>query len=92
MLAKMTSKNQITVPKAVLAQVAPAAYYEVAAEHGRIVLTPVQVNRMDQVWSKLEALGITEQDVVDAVRDARRAPQEVQHPVLPSEPGPKDPA
>lgn len=92
MLAKMTSKNQITVPKAILAHVTPAEYYEVTAEAGRIVLTPVQLNHMDHVWSKLEALGITEQDVADAVREARRAPQAVNHPVLASESGSRDPA
>jgi hypothetical protein len=67
MLTKITAKNQITLPKAVLAQSSPAEYYEVTAEAGRIVLTPVQVTRMDEVWDKLEALGIQEQDIADAV-------------------------
>ncbi|MDO9610320.1 MAG: AbrB/MazE/SpoVT family DNA-binding domain-containing protein [Serpentinimonas sp.] len=71
MLAKITVKNQITLPKAVLAQVAPAEYYEVAAEGGRIVLTPVQVHSADAVRLKLEALGIAEQDIEDALRWAR---------------------
>ena len=67
MLTKITAKNQITLPKAVLLQSSPAQYYEVTAEAGRIVLTPVQVTRMDEVWDKLEALGIQEQDIADAV-------------------------
>jgi hypothetical protein len=67
MLTKITAKNQITLPKAVLSQSSPAEYYEVTAEAGRIVLTPVQVTRMDEVWDKLEALGIQEQDIADAV-------------------------
>lgn len=71
MLAKITSKNQITLPKAVLSQCSPAQYYEISAEAGRIVLTPVQVTRMDEVWDKLEALGIKEQDVVNAVQWTR---------------------
>ena len=71
MLTKITSKNQVTLPKAVLSQVTPAEYYEVTAEGGRIVLTPVQVTRMDAVWTKLEALGITEQDIADAVQWGR---------------------
>lgn len=79
MLAKITAKNQITLPKAVLSRVSPAEYYEVQAEGGRIVLTPVQIARMDKVWDKLEALGITEQDIEDAVQWARgssgKAPQ-----------------
>jgi len=71
MLAKITVKNQITLPKAVLAQVAPAEYYDVAAEAGRIVLTPVQVHSADAVRLKLEALGVSEQDIADALRWAR---------------------
>lgn len=72
MLTKITAKNQITLPKAVLLQCSPAQYYEVTAEAGRIVLTPVQVTRMDEVWDKLEALGIKEQDVANAVDWARK--------------------
>jgi hypothetical protein len=71
MLAKITSKNQLTLPKAVLAQCFPAEYYDVEAEDDRINLTPVQVTRMDAVWNKLEALGITEHDIADAVKWAR---------------------
>jgi len=71
MLTKITIKNQITLPKAVLSQCSPAQYFEVTAEAGRIVLTPVQVTRMDDVWDKLEALGIKEQDIGDAVAWAR---------------------
>ncbi len=40
MLAKLTSKNQITLPKAVVSEVEAAEYFEVAVENGRIVLTP----------------------------------------------------
>jgi bifunctional DNA-binding transcriptional regulator/antitoxin component of YhaV-PrlF toxin-antitoxin module len=70
-LAKITSKNQITLPKAVLLQCAPAEYYDVSTEGGRIVLTPVQVHSADAVRHKLEALGLTESDIADAVQWAR---------------------
>lgn len=80
MLAKITSKNQITLPKAILAQCAPAEYYEVSTEGGRIILAPVQIQRMDQVWDKLEALGITEQDIADAVQWARSEPETPEEP------------
>ena len=45
MLAKLTSKNQLTLPKAVTASVEPTEYFDVTTENGRIVLTPVRVNR-----------------------------------------------
>ena len=71
MLAKLTSKNQITLPKAAVAQVQDAEYFDVAVEDGRIVLTPVRVQRADAVREKLAALGIREADVADAVAWAR---------------------
>lgn len=72
MLAKLTSKNQITLPKAAVAGVDAAEYFDVAVENGRIVLTPVRVQAATAVRDKLAALGITEQDVDDAVAWARK--------------------
>jgi len=71
LLAKLTAKNQLTLPKAVMATVEAAEYFDVAAENGRIVLTPVRVNRADAVRAKLAELGVTEADLSDAVRWAR---------------------
>ena len=72
MLAKLTSKNQITLPKAAVSSVDPAEYFEVTVENGRIVLTPVRVQQAQTVRDKLEQLGITDQDVKDAVAWSRR--------------------
>jgi len=72
MLAKRTSKNQVTLPKAVVQAVGDVEYFEVTTEDGRIVLTPVRMQRADAVRAKLAALGITEQDVDEAVIWARR--------------------
>lgn len=72
MLAKLTAKNQITLPKAAISGVDAAEYFDVTVEGGRIVLTPVRVQRAQAVREKLESLGITEQDVDDAVAWARR--------------------
>jgi hypothetical protein len=71
MLARLTSKNQLTLPKAVTQAVGPAECFEVAAEGGRIVLTPARIQRGDAVRAKLAALGLSEADVTDAVRWAR---------------------
>lgn len=67
MLAKMTSKNQITLPKAVVSQLPAAGYFDVEVKRGRIVLTPVRIQKADAVREKLSALGIDEKDVADAV-------------------------
>lgn len=72
MLAKLTAKNQLTLPKAVVSRFPGARYFEVRAEHGRIVLVPANVTSLDGLWRKVESLGITEKDVEDAVRWARR--------------------
>ena len=73
MLAKLTSKNQLTLPKAVIASVEGTGYFDVTEENGRIVLTPVRVNRADAVRAKLAELGLTEADIADAVAWARPA-------------------
>ncbi len=71
MLAKLTSKNQLTLPKAITSAVELTDYFDVTAENGRIVLTPVRVNRADGVRAKLAELGLTEADISDAVAWAR---------------------
>ena len=74
MVAKMTSKNQITLPKRVIGQFAGVQYFEVQTENGRIMLTPVRLQRADAVRAKLDQLGLTETDVAKAVRWARKSP------------------
>ena len=72
MLAKVTSKNQITLPKAVVSQFPGVEYFEVRAEGEKIILEPVRRARVNEVWQKLEQLGITDADVADAVKWARK--------------------
>ena len=72
MLAKLTSKNQLTLPKVVVADFPGSKYFDVTKENGRIVLTPVRLNRADAVRAKLTELGISEADVAEAVDWARR--------------------
>jgi len=72
MLAKKTAKNQITLPKAIMEHFPDTDYFDVREEDGRIVLVPVRPNRADEVRVKLEALGITEKDVQDALEWVRR--------------------
>lgn len=71
MLAKMTSKNQLTLPKSVVQAVGAAEYFDVQVREGQIVLTPVRIQRGDAVRAKLAELGLSEADVADAVRWVR---------------------
>jgi len=73
MLAKVTSKNQLTLPKSVTNAVGPAEYFDVEARDGQIILTPVRIQRADAVRAKLAALELSEQDVSDAVTWARKS-------------------
>ena len=73
MVAKLTSKNQLTLPKAVVADFSGYEYFEFSQEHGRILLTPVRLNRAAAVRAKLAELGVSEGDVVAAVDWARTA-------------------
>lgn len=72
MLAKMTAKNQLTLPKAVTQAVGPSEYFDVQVADGRIVLTPVRIQRGDAVRAKLSQLKLSEADVEAAVAWARR--------------------
>ena len=71
MLAKRTTKNQLTLPKAVVAATGEADYYDVITENGRIILTPLRIQRTDALRSKLAELGIPQDNVKDAISWAR---------------------
>lgn len=67
----MTVKNQLTLPKAVATQFGGVEYFDVSTDGVSITLRPLRQSRADEVRLKLEELGITEQDVADAVNWAR---------------------
>jgi len=75
MLAKMTSKNQLTLPKSVTAAIGPAEYFDVETRNGQIVLTPVHIRRGDAMRAKLAELDLQEKDVADAIAWARQTPR-----------------
>jgi hypothetical protein len=71
MLAKLTVKNQLTLPKAVAKNFPGVEYFEVSTDGSAITLRPFKKSRVEEIWDHLEQLGITEQDVKDAVEWAR---------------------
>jgi bifunctional DNA-binding transcriptional regulator/antitoxin component of YhaV-PrlF toxin-antitoxin module len=72
MLAKLTSKNQLTLPKSVTNAIGASEYFDVEAKGGQIILTPVRIQRADAVRAKLSEIDITEKDIADAVASARK--------------------
>jgi hypothetical protein len=73
MLAKLTAKNQLTLPKSITNEIEPTEYFDVKVQNGQIILSPVKIHRADAVRAKLADLGVTEQDVLDAVDWSRAA-------------------
>jgi hypothetical protein len=73
MLAKLTAKNQLTLPKSITKEVGDTEYFDVKVESGQIILTPVRIQRADAVRAKLAALDLNEQDVADAIAWARQS-------------------
>jgi hypothetical protein len=73
MLAKLTTKNQLTLPKAIVNLVGNAEYYDVEVQSGRIVLTPVRIQDANAVRDKLTSLNISQEDVNDAIKWARQS-------------------
>jgi hypothetical protein len=71
-LAKMTSRNRLTLPTAVTAELGAPEYFEVETRNGQLILTPVRIQRADAVRTKLAELKMTDADVTAAVAWARR--------------------
>lgn len=72
MLAKMTAKNQLTLPKSVTNALGEVEYFDVQTRDGQVILTPVRIQRADAVRAKLAELGLNAQDIADAVDWARQ--------------------
>jgi len=75
MLAKLTSKNQLTLPKSAMTAVGATEYFDVEVSNGRIILTPVRIRSADAARAKLEELGLTAETLADAVVWARKGGQ-----------------
>lgn len=71
MLAKRTSKNQLTLPKAIVAKFPSAEYFDISTDGVSIVLRPIETSRAAVVRERLAKMGLTESDVADAVAWAR---------------------
>lgn len=71
MLAKITAKNQLTLPKALVQAVGATEYFDVEARDGQLILTPVRIQRGDAVRAKLAELDLTADDMAQALAWAR---------------------
>ncbi len=76
MLAKKTSKNQLTLPKEIVKSFPETDYFDVTVKDKKIILIPVKITPADMtlegIRDKMERLGIKEGDVAEAVKWARK--------------------
>lgn len=79
MLTKLTSKNQITLPRQIIKAFKEIEYFDAEIENGRIVLVPVRIRPADAdlagIREKMKKLGIHGKDVAEAVRWSRKSPE-----------------
>lgn len=66
MLVKLTSKNQLALPKNVTDALGAVEYFDVQAKGGQIILTPVRIQRTGSARAKSAG-----RDLTDAVTWAR---------------------
>ena len=73
MLVRISSKNQITVPRKILARLPETKYFDVEVENGALVLKPVEVleTKLEEIQQKMTDLGLNQDSVAEAVRWAR---------------------
>ena len=73
MLAKLTAKNQLTLPAELVRSLPPSVYFDATVEGGAIILRPVRVVSAVDLDALRAAVGevATEADIPDAVAWAR---------------------
>jgi bifunctional DNA-binding transcriptional regulator/antitoxin component of YhaV-PrlF toxin-antitoxin module len=78
MLCKVTSKNQITLPKELMKHFANREYFDAKVEEGHIILEPVIVrtvvnDRLAAIRQKIAANGIAEANATGIIDEAKCA-------------------
>ena len=73
MLAKLTTKNQITIPKSIIDQIPEARYFDVELNSGVVVMKPLKIYDTDlqQIRAKIKKMGLKPDCVAEAVKWAR---------------------
>jgi bifunctional DNA-binding transcriptional regulator/antitoxin component of YhaV-PrlF toxin-antitoxin module len=74
MLATITAKNQITIPKKIIDQLPDVKYFEVELKEGMVVLKPLKVydTSLEQIRTKIKRLGLKENSIKEAIQWARK--------------------
>ena len=73
MLAKLTSKNQITIPKKIMDQLPDIQHFDVTLDEGVVMMKPLLLYDVDleRIRAKMEKLGLEKDTVAEAIKWAR---------------------
>jgi bifunctional DNA-binding transcriptional regulator/antitoxin component of YhaV-PrlF toxin-antitoxin module len=73
MLAKVTSKNQITIPKKIIDKIPDVKHFDIEFKDGVVILKPIKLfdTNLHQIRSKLKKLGLKEDSVAEAMEWAK---------------------
>lgn len=77
MLCKITRKNQVTLPKKILERFGRIEYFDAESDENKIILipvtmTPIKKLNLSDIQEKISSLGISEEDIDNAVKWARK--------------------
>jgi bifunctional DNA-binding transcriptional regulator/antitoxin component of YhaV-PrlF toxin-antitoxin module len=73
MLAKITSKNQITIPKKIIEKIPNVKHFDIELKDGVIIMKPIKFydTNLDQIRAKIKKLGLKEESVAEAIKWAK---------------------
>ncbi|GKT07631.1 hypothetical protein [Desulforhabdus sp. TSK] len=73
MLVKLSSRNQVIVPRKILAQIPDTRYIDVEWKDGAIIMKPVAVldTNLEPIRDKMRQLGLNQESVSEAIQWAR---------------------
>jgi bifunctional DNA-binding transcriptional regulator/antitoxin component of YhaV-PrlF toxin-antitoxin module len=73
MLTKITSKNQITIPKKIIDKIPDVKHFDIEFKDGVVVLKPVKFfdTNLDQIRLKIKKLELKENSVAEAIEWAK---------------------
>jgi bifunctional DNA-binding transcriptional regulator/antitoxin component of YhaV-PrlF toxin-antitoxin module len=73
MLAKITSKNQVTIPKKIIEKIPNVKHFDIEFKDGIIIMKPIKFydTNLDQIRAKVKKLGLDENSVAEAIKWAK---------------------
>ena len=79
MLAKITSKNQITIPKKIIEKMPDVKHFDIEFEDGVVIMKPIRFydTNLEQIRAKIKKLGLTEDSVAEAIKWAKSKKSEL---------------